>query len=469
MAKPNQQPKRQSNITLIPTHAADMPVSEAAEDAVIGGILANPDQYYSVAKIITSDSMFFFIRNQAIWRSMTALINKSMPIDDLTLTEYLSKKEANIYATLEPFHFMLLVDTAPSSNVDAYADIVKEKYIRRQTISKADALKAAALDESIPTEAIGGLLEEGQSVYAELATDKIHHISESTEAHIDMVEHNMETKGRDIIRTGLHDLDNMVVGLQKRKHIVIGGLSHHGKTALLLEIAINAAEQNKNVAYMNVADGDDIDVLNRLATMISRVSSKKLMAGTLSKPEHDRYIDAMGYVDQLPIYIKSQKGMSPGEINRECKIMKDNSGRPIRPDIIINDYIQRMWVKSLNTDNKRMHMMVASQHLTKLADEKHFNCPVVTGAQINASYKGERPTGFDVQESKDIYQDCDLFILVYRHWMVNKSEAKESATELIVAKNKQVGGVGTVHCYFDTTSARLLNGELNKAHLGSTR
>jgi replicative DNA helicase len=292
---------------------------------------------------------------------------------------------------------------------------------------------------------------------------------------MDMVEYNIETLGSDTITTGLHELDDMMGGYQKRKTIIIGGISHHGKTALLLESALKAAEDGRNVAFFNVADGDDIDVMNRLATMVSGVSSKKLIKGTVTPAEQRLYTDAMGYVSTLPIYIKSQKGMSPGAIEIECRTLKDRSGRPIAPDIIINDYIQRMYLAAETKQNHRIsgrreELMLISQGLTKLGDEKHFNCPVVTGAQLLMSGRHkERPTGADVQESKDIYQDCDVFTIVYRESVEKPETDNPHLVELIVCKNKQIGEIGTVNAYWDKTAARIRNAETHRIELGNTR
>jgi replicative DNA helicase len=472
MANPKQQSSNpKPNITVLPPHAADVPFSEEAEDAVIGVVLAHPEQYYSVAKIITDSKMFFLMRNEVIWRSMTALINQSMAIDSITLTDYLSKKESDMFVTLEPYHFTMLAANAPSAhNVEVYAELVKRASIRRQIIINSDEIRRAAMDESLPTESLEPLLAQNQLIYAELATEKMQHISGPANDHMDMFEEAIRNKGKTSIQTGLTDLDYLLTGLHDRKFIVVGGLSHHGKTAMLLEIALNSAEQGFKVSLCNVADGDDVDVMNRLATMMSGVPTRKFIMGTSSPDEQRRYVDAMGKINQLPIYIKSQKGMSPGEIEIECKTLKNKQGNPIIPDIIIIDYIQRMYLKDNPPPTRREELMKISQGLTKLGDAKHFNCPIVAGAQLRMSGRHtDRPSGADVQESKDIFQDCDVFISVYRDALVNDKCEFPNEVELIVDKNKQTGQVGVVSCYFDSQSARIVNGVRNKVHLGSTR
>jgi replicative DNA helicase len=467
MSNPQQSPKPTPKITLMPAHAADLPVSEEAEDAVLGSILRYPERYYLAAKIITDSRAFFYQKNSLVWDAIAALVNKGTPIDSVTLVDFLTKKGAINHVGSALRLTELVANTPPNANIEAYAEIVNRLFIRRQIIQNADELKSAALDETIATEAIEPLIDKSQVIFSTLKTQRAQHISVGTNAHVDMVVAAMESPGNAGINTGLRDLDDLLTGLHKRKLIVVGGLSHHGKTALLLEIALNAAQDGANVALFNVADGDDADVMNRLATMGSGIPSKKLVSGDITPSEYTRYIEAMGKINKLPIYLKSEKGMSPGAINNECKTLKDKTGNPIQPDIIIIDYIQRMYLVQ-KTKDRRNELMVISQGLTKLADEKHFNCPVAVAAQLRMdARKNERPGGHDVQESKDIYQDCDVFITVFRESLVNPNSEFPNSAELIVDKNKQTGEVGTINVYFDKSAARFFDGNTHDVDLRS--
>lgn len=472
-SQPTPQPTPKPNIILMPTHAADLPIDEESEDAVLGSILINPKLYHLAAKIIPNSSAFFFTKNSILWDAITALVNEDTPIDSVTLVGHLTKAGTINQVGSAMRLTELVANTPPGANVEAYAEIVKRASIRRQIIQNADSLKAAALDETQPTESLEPLIEQANQIFATLKTERAQHISVDTNAHVDMVEAAMRNPGKIGINTGLRGLDDLLTGLHKRKMIVVGGISHHGKTALLLEIAINAATEGANVALFNVADGDDVDVMNRLATMMSGISTKKLVKGTISQSEHLRYIEAMGALDKLPIYRKSEKGMSPGRIMNECKTLKDRKGGTVRPDIIIIDYIQEMYLsteykKEHRINDKRNELMVISQALTKLADGKHFNCPVVVGAQLRMdSRKNERPGGHNVQESKNIYQHCDVFVTVYRPVLINPATEFPSAVELIVDKNKQTGEIATINCYFDRSAARIINGETHNIDLRS--
>lgn len=422
--------------------------------------------FYAASKALGNGEAFFYTKHAYIWGAMCALIADSQPIDLALIAEHLRQKEQLDDVGGWPYMMGLISNTASSRNAAFYAEMVKRAYIRRQIMQNADNLKYAAADESLPTEALAGLVEEQQSIYAQLSTDPIQHISVAADKHMDMVQEAMTNPGANRILSGWPDLNNMISGFLKRKVIDIAGLSHHGKTAVMLSIAIDAARAGNNVAFFNVADGDEVDVLNRIATMISKVPTRKLVEGTLTPKEYDDYILAMGIIGKLPIYIKSEKGMSPGKIRAECKVLKGRDEQPIRPDIIIIDYIQRMKLTTPTKDKREM-MMIISQALTKLGDASNFDCPVVRGAQIrDSARKKDRPRGTDMQESADIFQDSDVCIVVYKESEENPNCENPNAIELIVDKNKQTGTTGTINCFFDKESASVMNGTTHEIDLG---
>lgn len=67
------------------------------------------------------------------------------------------------------------------------------------------------------------------------------------------------------VLTGLKDLDSLLDGLLRRKLYVVAGINHHGKTSAMLMMALNAARSDARVAYFNVADGDEQDVISRIS------------------------------------------------------------------------------------------------------------------------------------------------------------------------------------------------------------
>jgi replicative DNA helicase len=158
--------------------------------------------------------------------------------------------------------------------------------------------------------------------------------------------------------------------------------------------------------------------------------------------------------------------MSPGQIHAECKILTDKRGNPIRPDIIIIDYIQRMYRVEFK-GTRREELMTISQQLTRIGDASHFDCPVVVGAQIRKSALGkEPPTMFDIQECGDIAQDADVAVIVWQKSLVDDATEFPNQFDIIVDKNKQTGARGAISCYFDKAIARIVDGVTHDINLG---
>lgn len=81
------------------------------------------------------------------------------------------------------------------------------------------------------------------------------------------------------VPTGFSDLDDMTAGFQKSEFIVIAGRPSHGKTALSMNIARNAAvDHGKSVAIFSL-EMSFRELLLRLLSGEARVDGKKLKTG----------------------------------------------------------------------------------------------------------------------------------------------------------------------------------------------
>ncbi|NMC47433.1 MAG: hypothetical protein GYA52_11470, partial [Chloroflexi bacterium] len=67
------------------------PHNKQAEEAILGSILINPESYFDVAQVLEADN-FYIIRNRWIWEVFVHLYEERIPIDLLTVSEELEKR-----------------------------------------------------------------------------------------------------------------------------------------------------------------------------------------------------------------------------------------------------------------------------------------------------------------------------------------------------------------------------------------
>ncbi|HEY6018817.1 MAG TPA: DnaB-like helicase N-terminal domain-containing protein, partial [Candidatus Paceibacterota bacterium] len=96
-----------------------IPHSREAEEAVVGAVLINPEAYYDVAQFLSPDD-FYIHRHKWIWEAFTSLHEQRIPIDLLTLSEELDRK--NQLAEIGgPAYLTSLVNQVPTSlNAESY-------------------------------------------------------------------------------------------------------------------------------------------------------------------------------------------------------------------------------------------------------------------------------------------------------------------------------------------------------------
>jgi len=80
-----------SEETSAPTTSTVVPHSREAEEAVVGAVFINPEAYYDVAQFLAADD-FYIHRHRWIWEAFISLHEQRIPIDLLTVSDELGKR-----------------------------------------------------------------------------------------------------------------------------------------------------------------------------------------------------------------------------------------------------------------------------------------------------------------------------------------------------------------------------------------
>ncbi len=119
------------------------PHSLQGEQAVLGGLMLDNAAWDKVADRVSEDD-FYRRDHRLIFRAIARLADSNSPFDAVTLSEWLEKNQqlddAGGLASLGS-----LVQSTPSAaNIQAYADIVRERSILRQLISVGNDIAGSA-------------------------------------------------------------------------------------------------------------------------------------------------------------------------------------------------------------------------------------------------------------------------------------------------------------------------------------
>ena len=151
-----------------PAHRT-LPHNLEAERSVLGAILID-NEAFNIAAAMIDAKAFFRDAHRRIFERMLDLVERSQPIDLVTLKEEL-ERGGDLEEVGGPAYIASLVDGVPrSTNVEYYAQIVKEKATLRNLIFSANKILANAYEADQEADLI---LDEAESAIFAVAEDRI--------------------------------------------------------------------------------------------------------------------------------------------------------------------------------------------------------------------------------------------------------------------------------------------------------
>jgi replicative DNA helicase len=441
------------------------PQSLEAEQALLGAVLLDDSAIARVLESRLSPNDFYREAHGLIFGGMRDLYERGEPVDLVTLSEGL-KKAGALDKIGGPAYLAELADAvATAANAEHYGRIIRDKATLRRLIDAAaritersraaGGIVAEVLDSA---EAAIFAIREGRD------TGSLQHVSPLLKGTIGHINALMARSGGVTgIPSGYSDLDNLTGGFQKSDLIILAGRPSMGKTALALNLAIQAAIPDERdhregesfaVAFFSLEMSTD-QVLMRLLCSLGDLDLRDVRTGRLKRESMVLLTAAASKLNTSPVYIDDTPALGVLEMrakSRRLKSMLDRQKVPL--GLIVVDYLQLMRGTG-NTDSREQEISEISRSLKALA--KELNVPVLALSQLNRRVEerpDKRPMLSDLRESGAIEQDADVIAFVYREEVYKKdNEELKGLAELIVGKQRN-GPIGTVPLVFRHASAR---------------
>ncbi len=433
-------PKRKDDTAYSPYKVP--PHNLEAEQAIVGGILINNDALNQVVDILSGED-FFREAHTLIYEGMLTLYNRDDPVDVITLSQVLKEKGALDKAGGTEYLASLAESTATSAGIMYHAEIVKDLSTRRNLIQQCSHISEVCFQPGNATEDILDSAEQYIFEITERNIDqKFLQLDEVVKNSFKKIE---TTTGSNItgISTGFTDFDNLTSGLQHSDLIIIAGRPSMGKTALALNIALNAALVDKVGVAIFSLEMSSLQLGIRLLGCDAMIDAWKLRKGALQDDDYLRLTDSANRLSELPIYIDDSSGLSSLEIRAKARRLKKKHNI----SLVIIDYLQLMQSKKA-VESRQLEISDISRSLKALA--KDLDIPVLAVSQLNRKVEdrpNKRPILADLRESGAIEQDADLILFIYREELYNRTEENKGKAEIIVAKHRN-GPTGSVPLTF---------------------
>ncbi len=430
-----------------------------AEKSLLGAILiSDGDEMFPEVSTIVQAKDFYEPKHQTIFEAMVSLYNKHLPIDTLTVTDELkaAKKLKEIGGA--PYLIELSNFVPAASHAKAYADIVDKTSVRRSLISAGSAIAEKAYEDDSDIMSLVGNAEQILfNVSNKLVKTDYTPMDELLADALERIEELRKNKGAlRGLKSGFRDLDNKTAGFQKGDLVIVGARPAMGKTTFAQNIAYNIAKyNNKGVLFFSMEMAAN-EIIERVISDVSGVDNWRIRTGNITDEEYSRVTDAMGELDDLPLYIDDTSSMNIMELrNKARRAMHDHD-----IGIIIIDYLQLIQGTNRYAGNRVQEVSEVSRGLKILARE--LKVPVIALAQLSRNVTGRddpRPVLSDLRDSGSIEQDADLVVFLHRpdYYKIHDDNYEDThITELIIAKHRH-GAVGKVELYFHPELLRFMS------------
>jgi len=446
--------KKQVSAGKIPPQSLD------AEMSLLGAVLIDEEVIADASEAVRAKD-FYDKRHQLIFAAMMRLYEKHKPVDLLTLTEELKKKD-DLETVGGSTYLTELTNYVPTaSHAHAYAELVQQKAVRRRLIRASAEISEMGFDEDTTTQE---LLEKAEAELFSVSDQSLKQDLVSIESILtesfDRIEELHRNKGAlRGIRTGYRDLDNMTAGLQRSDLIILAARPAMGKTTLVTNLAYNVATIAKLPVLFFSLEMSKEQLIDRMLSDASGVDSWNIRTGNLSDDDFSKISEAMGEMAEAPIFIDDTPGLSVLEMRTKSR--RAAHDQPL--GLIIVDYLQLMQSSGSYSGNRVQEVSEISRGLKLIARE--LNVPLIALSQLSRSVESRTPPIpqlSDLRESGSIEQDADIVSFIYRpgYYEPDNPEVQD-ITDLIIAKHRN-GPVGKVQLYFHPERLRFMS--LDKRH-----
>jgi replicative DNA helicase len=427
------------------------PQNLEAEQNVLGSLLIDKNAIFRVADLLTADD-FYVPAHARIYSAIILLYEKRQPIDVLSLTTFLKENDFLKEVGGSSYLAEITNQVTTASHVAHYANIVKEKKVRRDLIRASAEMAESAFSTGID---IDDLLDDNEQKILAISQ---HSLPQNFVALKDDLVTAYERiaslhAGGGKLRgvpTGFPELDETLSGLQKSELIILGARPSVGKTSLALDIARNAAKAGSTVGLFSLEMSRE-QLQDRIISAESQVPLWHILTGRITnESEFPMIQDALDRLSQVKLFIDDSPSLNVLQMRSMARRLQVEHGL----DLLIVDYLQLIRPR-VNVESMVNMITEISRGLKALARE--LKVPVLALSQLSRGVEQRDhkiPRLSDLRESGSIEQDADIVMFIYRdeHNPNDTASETDNVVHLRIAKHRN-GPLRDLDFFFDSERA----------------
>lgn len=470
-----------------PSLSRVLPVNTLAEQMILGSILTNNESYNRISDFLQA-SHFYEPVHQRIFEAITIFIDRGMLANPVTLKNHFDQDPTLREMNQNDYLSQLSSLATTIININDYSKTIVDLSIRRNLINVGENIVNDAYSPEV-TSTSNEQIERAEQELFSLANigkesnSNLRAIKSSLNEALNKIQlafkRNEKITG---ISTGFIDLDKMLCGLQNSDLLILAGRPSMGKTALAVNLALNACQylhhqtaknddkSQSSIGFFSLEMSAE-QLATRMMSISSEVNSSKLRSGQITENDFIKIVKASKDLANLSYFIDDTPSISIAALRTRARRMK----RKHNLSLLVIDYLQLIKGSSRSSEGSRVQeISEITQGLKAIA--KELNIPVIALSQLSRAVEqreDKRPLLSDLRESGSIEQDADIVMFIYRdeYYLIRKQPQENTAehekwqsemnkvthtAEVIIAKQRN-GPVGSVKLHFDSNIGKFSN------------
>ena len=410
------------------------PQDVAAEQSVLGAMLLSK-QAIDPAVDLLQGRDFYRPAHEMVFETIVGLSDRGEPADAITVAAELQRRGELARVGGAPYLHTLVAGVPIASNVDFYAEIVREKAVLRRLIEVGQRIAGLGwAEQGELSEIVDRAQAEVLDVDGTNATDDYRSVASLMADTIQEIDDIQNREGEMAgLESGFPDLDRLTTGFRGGQMIVVAARPGVGKSTLGLDFCRAASIKQNVPSTIFSLEMTGAEIAMRMLSAEAKVAIHHMRGGGMSDRDWEAIGRAMPRVQAAPITIDDSPNMTMPEIRSKARRIKKAHGL----GLVVIDYLQLM-TSGKKVENRQVEVSEFSRQIKLLA--KELDVPVVAISQLNRGSEqrtDKTPQISDLRESGSIEQDADMVLLLNRPDTHAAGESERPGeADIIVAKNR---------------------------------
>lgn len=418
---------------------------EDSEKTVLGSLLSDHELFSQVSEII-QPSDFYSNRNRLIYETIAESIDEGIEPDSLYIVSKIRGKGQLENAGGSGYIHDLSNFSSPLTVINV-ASSVRDLALRRTLLTNIKDVEKKVQNSEFNIETLLGDTEQAVFQVADrYSTNDIRHIRELQDEFIEYLAKIKEAQGKVTgLATHFSEFDKMTSGMHPGQLLIVAARPGVGKTTFALNIAKNAAVNEKAVVLFFSLEMPRIDLLVRMICSYAGVDSGKLRRGNINEKDTMKMVNAANKFYETDFYFDDYTGLTIWDLKqRSRRLASTLKTKGQKLGLIIVDYLQLMSTPATERSDSRQQQVASISRGLKLI-AKELEVPVIALSQMNRDVeqrKDQKPQLSDLRESGAIEQDADMVMFIHPEKPAEEGGAQaetlpeNSLVEIIVAKHR---------------------------------